>query len=71
MFLIAVCQLYVSGRLQFLGGANEPLCQTFSYTLGRKKEEEMEEEEEEEKRSFDMGQSQGNNWATMVESVKH
>lgn len=42
----------------------------FTYTLEWRKEEQEEEEEEEEKRSFDMGQSQGNNWATMVVSVK-
>lgn len=41
-----------------------------THTLEVGKEEQEEEEEEEEKRSFDTGQSQGNNWATVVESVK-
>lgn len=72
--LVAICQFYISDTLKSLERANVPLCQknlsVFSYTLEKEKEEQEEKEEEEEKKELYMGQSQGNNWATVIESGK-
>lgn len=55
LFLVAICQFYISGTLKSLERPNELFCQknlsVFSHTL------EKEKEEQEEKKELYMGQS--------------